>query len=248
MAASCWALLMGTKKRVKALDIVRDIRSGMTESELKEKYKLSSQALRTAARKLERLRQWIAEEMVADIRSGMTELELLAKYDISDEGLQVALRKLVKQKLIEPSEVYERRSLDDSQIRAEDLRSQVRHHVALPIWVCEGNRPENTGMLHDITVEGVGIRGIETMPDEVKSLAILGDELGSVEPFEFDAQCRWVADPGQGDLIAAGFQIVKISEADLRRLREFMQLVLEADEGRISIVEGLANPSGPRAG
>ena len=106
---------MTPKPRIKARDAVRDIRSGMTDSELMEKYGLSAKGLQSVFLKLLEakaithaemnqrraiyhditvVQQIDARDIVKDIRSGMTDSELLKKYDLSSEGLRFALQTL----------------------------------------------------------------------------------------------------------------------------------------------------------
>jgi len=56
----------------------------------------------------------------------------------------------------------------------------------------------------------------------LKRLVVLGDDYGAVEPFEFEAQCRWVK--GEGRDCVAGFEILKISEEGLQELRKLMRM------------------------
>ena len=71
-----------------------------------------------------------------------------------------------------------------------------------------------------------------------QALAILGDDLGVVEPFEFEAQCRWVAHEEIDDPTTSGFHIVKISEEDQHRLQEFIRYVRDPDRGGAAVFAG----------
>jgi uncharacterized protein (DUF433 family) len=112
---------MTPKPRIKARDAVRDIRSGMTESGLMEKYGLSARGLQSLFLKLLEakaitqtemnqrrviyhdktfVQQIDARDIVKDIRSGMTDSELMKKYDLSSEGLRFALQTLTDTEVI----------------------------------------------------------------------------------------------------------------------------------------------------
>jgi hypothetical protein len=57
-----------------------------------------------------------ARELAADVHSGLGDTVLMGKYDLSAKQLEGALRKLVEVDLISYMQMYERKSLADSQI------------------------------------------------------------------------------------------------------------------------------------
>ena len=118
---------MEPKPRIKARDAVRDIRSGMTDTGLMEKYGLSAKGLQSVFLKLLEakaithaemnqrraiyhdktlVQQIDARDIVKDIRSGMTDSELMKKYDLSSEGLRFALQTLTDTEVIALEELY----------------------------------------------------------------------------------------------------------------------------------------------
>ncbi len=50
---------------------------------------------------------------------------------------------------------------------------------------------KNGGRLKNISYKGLGVVGLPASIGETKSFAILGDDLGLVNPFEVTAECRW---------------------------------------------------------
>jgi hypothetical protein len=79
--------------------------------------------------------------------------------------------------------------------------------------------------VRDISEEGVSVLGIEADVGDVRTLVILGDELGQFSSFEFEGFCRWrFADP-DGETCLTGFAINKISENDYRQLRNLIRVV-----------------------
>ena len=74
---------MPTKRVIKARDLIRDIGDGMTDSELMEKYQLSSQGLQQIRKRLPESGRLDIKAIVADIRARATDFELGHKYDLS---------------------------------------------------------------------------------------------------------------------------------------------------------------------
>ena len=91
------------------------------------------------------------------------------------------------------------------------------------VTICEVGKPGTRYLVWDISENGIGITGITAQVDEMKSLAVVGDEFGEIAPFEFEAQCRWARQLEPEGAICAGFCITRISEQDVFRLREFVQ-------------------------
>jgi hypothetical protein len=80
--------------------------------------------------------------------------------------------------------------------------------------------------VRDVSEEGVSVTGIEANVGDVKTLVILGDELGQFSSFELEGYCRWrFADAADGTCLT-GFAINKISENDLKQLQILVRLVV----------------------
>ncbi len=101
----------------------------------------------------------------------------------------------------------------------------MRHEVDFEVLIYEASRPEIHGTVRDISEEGVGVAGIEANRGEVKTLVVLGDELGEFSSFEFEAYCRWRFAEAEIGTYLTGFAISKISENDLRQLRKLLRLI-----------------------
>ncbi len=105
------------------------------------------------------------------------------------------------------------------------LAKFLRHEVDFEVPAYEAGHPEVQGIVRDISEEGVGVAGIDADVGEVKTLVVLGDELGEFSSFEFEGCCRWrFADPNGGRCLTA-FAITTISEADFEELRKLVLLV-----------------------
>jgi hypothetical protein len=237
---------MEPKPKIKARDAVRDIRSGMTDTGLMEKYGLSAKGLQSLFLKLLEakaithaemnqrravyhdktlVQQIDARDIVKDIRSGMTDSELMKKYDLSSEGLRFALQTLTDTEVIALEELYAASSSAHDTVFVENMRELPRQHLAMAVTIYEATRPEVKGTLRDISEKGVGITGIPARVGEVKTLAIPAETFTEVDNIVFEAKCVWAEMEGTEEEYVAGFQITSISEKCLDHLRLLIRSV-----------------------
>lgn len=90
-------------KIVDAKQALDDIRSGMGDLALMQKYKLSSKGLQSLFRKLGAaglLTQINAKEVITDLRKGMTDQEMMKKYALSSKGLEALLADINRRGLL----------------------------------------------------------------------------------------------------------------------------------------------------
>jgi hypothetical protein len=160
-----------------------------------------------------------AVDMVNDIRSGMTDPELMEKFQLSSSSLQWAFRKLLEAEAISPEEIYGRPPGTDEIVDfGAAYRIITRYELDIPLSVHELNNTESTGTVKDISVNGVGIRGIEAAVDEIKTFIIPADELFGIERVEFEAICRWVKrDKIEGEC-SGGFEVLTVMKGNLKDL------------------------------
>jgi uncharacterized protein (DUF433 family) len=79
------------RRVVNASQVLKDIRAGMRDATLMEKYNLSPVGLASLIKKLVEVgavRQVSAKDLLRDIRSGMTNKELMTKYHLSARALR----------------------------------------------------------------------------------------------------------------------------------------------------------------
>ena len=211
------------KKKIIEMEIVKDIARGMSDSELAQKYNLSRDQLRSIFKQLANARAKRIQTLASDLRSGMARSELMTKYQLSSEALASSLKRLLKANAITSAEFETFRSFDDDQITERDSRGTLRNSPIPLVTICEAGKPGSRYQLRDISENGIGIIGIKAQIDEMKSLAVVGDEFGEIAPFEFEAQCRWARQLEPDGGICAGFRITRMGKEDLLRLREFIQ-------------------------
>jgi uncharacterized protein (DUF433 family) len=211
------------KKKIIDKEIVKDIAHGMSDSELTHKYNLSADQLRSIFKQLTDVRAKRVQTLARDLRSGMARSELMTKYQISSDALASSLKRLLEENAITSAEFETFRSFDHQQITERDSRRTLRNNPIPVVTICEVGKPGTRYQVRDISEYGIGVAGITARVDEVKSLAVVGDEFGEIAPFEFEAQCRWAKHVEPDGKICSGFRITSISEEDLLRLREFVQ-------------------------
>jgi hypothetical protein len=133
-----------------------------------------------------------ARNFVDDMRSGMPDSALMDKYKLTARGLHSAFRKLLAAKVIKSSELEGRQSEYDETIDVDDIRAMQRFKVEFPLPIYESDNPESGGIISNITVMGVGIKGYHTEVGDIKEFQIPADQFFQVDPVEFKARCRWL--------------------------------------------------------
>jgi uncharacterized protein (DUF433 family) len=235
---------MTQKIRIKARDAVRNIRSGMTDSELMEKYGLSAKGLQSLFVKLLEskaitrgemnqrreiyhdttiIQQIDAGDIVKDIRSGMTDSELMEKYQLSSEGLRFALQTLTDTKVIALEELYGASPTVHDTVFVENMRELPRHYLAIAVEIWESKRPGIRGRLSNVTEKGIATTGMSAEIGESKTLVIPAGAFIEADPILFEAECRWARGEEETGEWVAGFEITKISEKCLEGLRRLIQ-------------------------
>lgn len=216
---------------------------------LMEKYRLSRKQLVEAMKQIFRERDTRARQIAADVKAGMQLQELMSTYRLTKQGLQKILNMLVEERYLaakfaltlnsalEADSVVlglvaspETDSMVPNQVTGGqlgsggdsmtlDLRSSPRVRPPIPIRVQSQSNGSIICLLRDISENGLGLVGSRSAPNERRLLHVLGDEWGEVEPFEFEAQCRWARGGGSDQAATAGFNITQIAEPDLRLLQ-----------------------------
>jgi hypothetical protein len=235
---------MAAKVRIKAGDAVRDIRAGMTDSELMEKYGLSAKGLHSLVLKLLEVKaitpaeikqrradyhdttviQQIDEnDYIEDIRSGMPDSELMKKYGLSSDGLRRVFQTLIEANAISVGELYATSPSGHDTVLVENVRGLPRHHLAMAVDIHEWKHPEIKGMLSNVTEKGIAVTGMAARIGETKTFEIPTGDFIEADPVLLEARCQWAGiDDDSGEWLA-GFQITRISKKCLNDLRKLIQ-------------------------
>ena len=224
-----------TSIKISPKDIVRDIRSGMDEATIRKKYNLSLKGLQSLYDKLieagllgkeinTQTRRLNLLDVLTDIRAGVTRSDLRKKYGLTDETLRQVVKKLLAAE-------GKRSAADGPETLIEETdeflatHEFVRHEVDFDLPVYEADRPEILGTVRDASEAGMSVAGIEASQGDIKTLVVLGDELGQFSSFEFEGYCRWSFTDSVDGACLAGFAIEKISRTDAQQLQRLVRLI-----------------------
>jgi hypothetical protein len=189
----------GLLKHLNASEVIRDIRSGMSDMELMKRHGLSEKGLAALFVEVERSRllQTPVEEdtmptkivihvpqIVNDIRSDIGRTELMRKYHLTPRALRRLSMKLVSSGALGWKDVYGNICSKVDELVPEKLRASKRHRAGLheaPIY--EMKNPGVGGTIRDVNEHGIGVKGIKAEVGEAKTLVIGGDEFGEYAYF-----------------------------------------------------------------
>lgn len=228
---------------IKPKQAVEDIRAGLDDQALMEKYKLSEKGLQNLFDELAYLgfitqdehrevkppkRKISAGEFVDDVRGGMSQAAIMEKYVLSSKGLVSAYRKLVDVGILQPDEVPGQdpdppeREKEES---LEELREEVRCFLDFELPVIDVGAADTQGRVRDITVKGLGVIGIPAEVNELKTFMVYHEKFALIKPFLIEATCRWVKRESENGHYIAGFEITNTSEKDLQQLRKLVKII-----------------------
>lgn len=123
-----------------AYRFIRDVKAGMSDSELMTKYRLSPRGLvinksavkdlidqhRSSSQPKPRL-QIDGRKVVKDVRAGLSDDEIMEKYKLSKRQLQRVYRKIIEAGIVTPMELASRLSITESQVfeALEEVKKSV---------------------------------------------------------------------------------------------------------------------------
>jgi uncharacterized protein (DUF433 family) len=228
------------ERQISAKEILRDVREGLDDTAIMRKYKLSPKGLHNVYNELvdcgylERVgqhyvvptaRRISTREIVAEIRRGVSNEELMRRHKLTEAGLQNAFKLLVDTRALGAEEIAGRQSLRFEAVVPQGIREMERYYLDFDLPIIDTGPPEIQGRVRDMSEKGVGVAGIAAKVGELKTLLVLHEEFVVIEPFLFEAQCRWVRESESDGSMTAGFQIKSITSEDLRQLKQLLQLV-----------------------
>lgn len=241
---------MREKPRISARDAVIDIRSGVSDAELMEKYGLCAKGLQSLFRKLIEIRAItqteldrrkaalnrtsevkpiIGTDLTRDIRAGMSDSELMEKYGLSAEGLRFTLQTLIDTQVISLDEMYNTTSSQSDTVFVDNMRESPRYFFAVVVEIYESKQPEIRGNLSNITEKGIATEGIKARKGDTKVFVIPTEGFPEVERIVFEAECRWAKQEEHTGEWSAGFEITKISDECLDNLAKLMSVACFLD-------------------
>jgi hypothetical protein len=101
------------------------------------------------------------QDFLIDLRAGMTDRKLMQKYKLTPRGLGTVFRNLVNAKVLSFGELLSRSGgqLSLPKLVAE-YRIRTREKLEFLLPISDSEQPENTGLVYDVTDDGVGARGL----------------------------------------------------------------------------------------
>ncbi len=115
---------------IDAKEALDDIRAGMDDNSLMEKYNLTPEGLRKLFLKLEQagvLKQLNAKEAIRDIRTGMSDEKLMRKHNLTDRQLQNLFKELDHTGLLRKGPAAPENPT--IVIRVEDIANDIRRRI-----------------------------------------------------------------------------------------------------------------------
>jgi uncharacterized protein (DUF433 family) len=205
----------------------------MSESDLMKKYRLSLQGLnhlmqelaglglipdRTGGKAATPRKRVKVKDFIKDFRAGLSDAELTRKYDLSHDALYILLQKLMNMRALKPDELFGDLDIKSGSVSPLNVRELERYYLDFQVVIFDASRPENKGVIRDVTEKGIGILGISCTPGELRTFVVTPENSPDIEPFLLRAECRWSDIQLEGEFVS-GFSIEEISEDDLASLR-----------------------------
>jgi hypothetical protein len=159
-------------------------------------------------------------DLVTDIRAGVADTELMRKYGLSEKGLATVFKKLLDSGAITPVE-FEAWSIFSNEAVSLHIRVHPRHSLKFPLQVCEAGRPENTGVVTNISEHGLGVEGLAAKVNEVKTLMVRADAIVGGPPITLEVRCRWRRKVDNNCPCTCGFYVISVSRGSWTRLLEY---------------------------
>jgi hypothetical protein len=168
-------------------------------------------------------RQIPARPVVADIRAGMTNAQLMKRYRISSNMLEKIFKKLQNANMITASDLDGRmRSLQPGDVHGS-VRQGARCYTIMRLPITDLDNLSVDCYVKELNEKGLLIVNLSTNVGEKKNFLIPASDFADVQPFSFEAECRWTRARTDTERQAAGFEITRISDEGLQQLREFVQ-------------------------
>lgn len=227
-------------RMLNARDVLKDIAAGMDSEGLMTKYQLSFKDLQNVyghlmeagllelvdgSFEIPPIRRLSARRILRDIRSGMHPETIRDKYLLSPAQLQKTVDILLENNLVTADQLRQYAAGQIEDVGNTVVRESERCYLDFELPIVDTGPPEIDGIVRDLSEKGVGIAGVPAQLGDVKTFLVFHDELVLVEPFMFEARCRWVARKEPRNEVVTGFQITHISEKDREELRKLIRLV-----------------------
>jgi len=161
-----------------------------------------------------------AKSILRDIQAGLGDVPIMEKYQITPSEYMSVLEQF------KHLEIARKRRALVAQSVSHDLphmRALPRCYIFREVCVFDSKAPGKEGKVNDMTENGLQLAGIESQIGEVRSLTVVSDHARTRTKVRFDAICRWVQNENDFGESVAGFEISRIADGELLRLRRLIQ-------------------------
>lgn len=251
---------MATPRSIKASELLADLKAGMEDASLMNKYGLSARALLKVMTKLlwkgllapsllsrrkslirtvilEKQAKISTDSIIDDIQSGMNDAQLREKYSLSSKGLLRLMERLVNAGLIPHSTLVAVSETYRKRIHQGEERCHPRAYITVPVPIYD-MASGSTGLLRDISRQGFRVAGIESSVGDLKSFQIPLEMFMKSDAVIIIGECRWVTKKAtHQEYCVAGYRMSTYTEEDANAVRKLISLLLFTDSGHWKIVK-----------
>ncbi len=173
------------------------------------------------------------KEILSDIRARASDFELMFKYRLSAGQLDRLLESLAQAGMLRREELEERGAFFDDPANRLQTRRLARTYLWRPLMIEDLKDPSNRGLVSDLSVMGFRTRGIRADIGDKKTFAVHSNEFKGGRAINLSATCRWFRKEGvDRPLWVAGFQIIHVSDDDLKLIRRIIAYNSRSGESR----------------
>jgi len=161
-----------------------------------------------------------AKLILRDIQKGLGDIPIMEKYQITPSEYMSVLERF------KHIEIARKRRVLVAQSVSHDLphmRALPRCYIFRELCVVDAKAPGKEGKVNDMTETGLQVAGIAAEIGEVRTLTIVSDHAETRTKVGFEVVCRWVQNENDFGEFVAGFEITKIADDELLRLRRLIQ-------------------------
>lgn len=214
-------------RRIDGQEVLKCILMGMTSSELRRKFGLSSEGLTAVLKQIQAERDRRIDNIEKAIRLGMSEEELAKKHGLSVERMRrvISMVEEIRESDFLGSHVPQ--SSDAVQTEGQDRRSCPRIHTPILTTVVQEWGTCRKGLLHDISEQGLSVRSLNAIPGEMKTLAVWPGDFVEMDPVILECECRWSSESKEPVIGCAGFKIIHVPDSVLSDLRCLLRAEIE---------------------
>lgn len=167
--------------------------------------------------------------VMGDLDHFKRNLDIMEKYQLSSKGLQSLFTKPIEAKAVRNGALNGRVPLGDDTVGLDQPRAIPRNYLCVKLPVYASDNLSDEGHVNDITEKGLQVVGISATVGESKTLVLQPSGFDDIQPFAFDALCRWVMPGAALAQSLAGFEITDISEGALGNLRKLIRALTICD-------------------